>query len=185
MSHRKTLLLLTRAKSQSYNKIIKNSILSPISICDGGNHRVTSYKHQLHSIKRLKYRVYFYSFTSVLHLIAAIPSAMLVLSHPGRRSGSGGEEGPVSSGRELTLQGAGKSWVGVLPSSDLGLVGGGGAGGRGGSLADGEEPDGGRSKTQTGGRSCLWWNHHHHGAAPSSQEPGDLPRLSRPPPRLF
>lgn len=25
---------------------------------------------------------------------------------------------------ELTQQGAGKSWVGVLPSSDLGLVGG-------------------------------------------------------------
>lgn len=29
-------------------------------------------------------------------------------------------------GRELTLQGAGKSWVGVLPSSHLGLVGWGG-----------------------------------------------------------
>ena len=28
-------------------------------------------------------------------------------------------------GRELTLQGAGKSWVGVLPSSNLGLVVGG------------------------------------------------------------
>lgn len=52
---------------------------------------------------------------------------MLVLSHPDRRSGSGDEEGPVSSGRELTLKGAGKSWVGVLPSSDLGLVGGGGS----------------------------------------------------------
>lgn len=26
-------------------------------------------------------------------------------------------------GEELTLQGAGKSWVGVLPSSDLGLLG--------------------------------------------------------------
>lgn len=38
-------------------------------------------------------------------------------------AGAGDEEGHVSSGRELTLQGAGKSWVGVLPSSDLGLVG--------------------------------------------------------------
>lgn len=36
-------------------------------------------------------------------------------------TGAGHEEGHVSSGRELTLQGAGKSWVGVLPSSDLGL----------------------------------------------------------------
>lgn len=26
-------------------------------------------------------------------------------------------------GEELTLRGAGKSWVGVLPSSDLGLLG--------------------------------------------------------------
>lgn len=40
------------------------------------------------------------------------------------RSGAGDEEGHVSWGRELKLQGAGKSWVGVLPSSDLGLVGG-------------------------------------------------------------
>lgn len=32
---------------------------------------------------------------------------------------AGDEEGHVSLGRELTLQGAGKSWVGVLPSSDL------------------------------------------------------------------
>lgn len=37
-------------------------------------------------------------------------------------TGAGDEEGPVSWGRELILQGAGKSWVGVLPSSDLGLV---------------------------------------------------------------
>lgn len=29
----------------------------------------------------------------------------------------------LSCGRELTLQGAGRGWVGVLPSSDLGLVG--------------------------------------------------------------
>lgn len=39
------------------------------------------------------------------------------------RTGTGDEEGHVSWGRELTLQGAGKSWVGVLPSSDLDLVG--------------------------------------------------------------
>lgn len=39
------------------------------------------------------------------------------------RIGTGDEEGHVSWGRELTLQGAGKSWVGVLPSSDLDLVG--------------------------------------------------------------
>lgn len=39
--------------------------------------------------------------------------------------GAGDEEGPVSWGRELTLQGVGKSWVGVLPSSDLGVAGGG------------------------------------------------------------
>lgn len=38
-------------------------------------------------------------------------------------TGAGDEEGHVSWGRELTLKGAGKSWVGVLPSSDLGLVG--------------------------------------------------------------
>lgn len=44
-------------------------------------------------------------------------------------AGAGDEEGHVSSGRELTLQGAGKSWVGVLPSSDLGLVGREGKGG--------------------------------------------------------
>lgn len=40
------------------------------------------------------------------------------------RTGTGDEEGHVSWGRELTLQGAGRGWVGVLPSSDLGLVGG-------------------------------------------------------------
>lgn len=39
------------------------------------------------------------------------------------RTGAGDEEGHVSCGRELTLQGAGRGWVGVLPSSDLGLVG--------------------------------------------------------------
>lgn len=43
--------------------------------------------------------------------------------------GTGDEEGHVTSGRELTLQGAGKSWVGVLPLSDLGLAGGEGKGG--------------------------------------------------------
>lgn len=50
-------------------------------------------------------------------------------------TGAGDEEGHVSWGRELTLQGAGKSWVGVLPSSDLGLVGRG--------MADVEEPGAG------------------------------------------
>ena len=40
-----------------------------------------------------------------------------------RQTGAGDEEGHVSWGRELTLQGAGKSWVGVLPSFDLGLMG--------------------------------------------------------------
>ncbi len=45
------------------------------------------------------------------------------------QTGAGDEERHVSWGRELTLQGAGKSWVGVLPSSDLGVVVGEGKGG--------------------------------------------------------
>lgn len=107
------------SQEQPVSQITRNSILSPISICDSGNQP---------SLQRLNYPVSFYFFTSVFHLRADIPSPILVLSHPNRCSGSGDEEGPVSSGRELTLQGAGKSWVGVLPSSDLGLVGRGGAG---------------------------------------------------------
>lgn len=55
-------------------------------------------------------------------------------------------EGHVSWGRELTLQGAGKSWVGVLPSSDLGLVWDGG--GLEGEKADVEEP-GAEVQTET------------------------------------
>lgn len=114
---------------------------------------------------------------------------MLVLSHPDRRSGSEDEEGPVSSGRELTLQGAGKSWVGVLPSSDLGLVGGGGAG-------DKRRKPGGWREAGWGGPRPR-----RAGGAASggtitiiitlqllpdeSQELRDLPHLSLPPPRLF
>lgn len=51
------------------------------------------------------------------------PGRGAVRTGTGRRTGAGDEEGHVSWGRELTLQGAGKSWVGVLPSSNLGLVG--------------------------------------------------------------
>lgn len=58
------------------------------------------------------------------------------------RTGAGDEEGHVSCGRELTLQGAGKSWVGVLPSSDLGLVGE-------REKADVEELGGGEVQTET------------------------------------
>lgn len=112
---------------------------------------------------------------------------MLVLSHPDRRSGSGDEEGPVSSGRELTLQGAGKSWVGVLPSSDLGLVGGGGVEGKG----KGKEPGGWRvagrgapGPRQTGGAASGETIIVTVQLLPDeSLEPGDLPRL--PPPCLF
>lgn len=44
--------------------------------------------------------------------------------------------GVYPGGGKLTLQGAGRGWVGVLPSSDLGLVGGG--------KADVEESEGER-----------------------------------------
>lgn len=37
------------------------------------------------------------------------------------RTGPRDEEGHVSWERELTLQGAGGGWVGVLPLSDLGV----------------------------------------------------------------
>lgn len=37
--------------------------------------------------------------------------------------GHGGRGGACISGAELTPQGAGRGWVGVLPSSDLGVLG--------------------------------------------------------------
>ncbi|KAF3853789.1 hypothetical protein F7725_014477 [Dissostichus mawsoni] len=50
------------------------------------------------------------------------PSRVLRDGHKGGR-GRGTRRGLYFWGRELTLQGAGKSWVGVLPLSNLGLVG--------------------------------------------------------------
>lgn len=185
------MLLLTRAKSQSNNKEFHFIAHFHLRRWKSQGHvlQTSAPLNQTVSPQLLNYQVNFYFFTSVLHLTAAIPSPMLVLSHPDRRSGSGDEEGPVSSGRELTLQGAGKSWVGVLPSSDLGLVGGGGAGVKGKSPADGEEPDGevrdpdGREElplVEPSSSSSLCSSF-----LMSPRSPVDLPRLSLPPPRLF